>query len=502
MARLSLIPLLMSMMLAFAVAPAAAFDWRGQLTQAEENLTGDALTNENCAPALKAWTDRLATLPSASFAPRSRREAEQIAAHGAFWLERFFKLRLLLKQRLDSFASPSRACVDAMRLAFAYSRFAEDYLAQWLIERGRLDGAPRAILAGGPPHVLINPRAGGAELRAGDILLMRGPKFLSSMIARAGDEENDFSHLAMVGVDGAGHKYIVESLVQSGVGVTPLDDYLKQTNEWRVIVLRARDLTLAARAGAAAYARAQRAIDAGQPIPYNYSLDVSDNSRLFCAQVARVAFETASGGRWAPPQFRSSLKQFRRTVLGRALGVSVADTFAPSDLQFDRRFAIVAEFRNPALISAARHGNVAMSRLLAWLRQGYDFGPDFTAEITAKVLYAILAPKGLGEMTVEGAVTLAKAQDAYDLLVKRADAIDARAIGETGRPLTFHELARGLDEMRVNDCRMSRTDPASAAQLAQLLVPPPTACAMPSLATGAMSPRRPPGGQISLRTGN
>ena len=205
MARLSLIPLLMSMMLAFAVAPAAAFDWRGQLTQAEENLTGDALTNENCAPALKAWTDRLATLPSASFAPRSRREAEQIAAHGAFWLERF-----------SSFASCSNS-VWTPRLAvarlrrrdaagfrlFALRRGLSGAMAH---RAGRLDGAPRAILAGGPPHVLINPRAGGAELRAGDILLMRGPKFLSSVIARAGDEENDFSHLAMVGVDGAGHK--------------------------------------------------------------------------------------------------------------------------------------------------------------------------------------------------------------------------------------------------------------------------------------------------------
>jgi hypothetical protein len=147
-------------------ADAAVFDWRRELLAIEQGLARpEILTPANCSQTLGAWTGRLAALRSADFAPRSERETAEVLAQGDRWLERFFHVRLLLKRRWNSFASPSHACLDAMRRAFRYARFGEDYLAEWLIAHGGLANAPKALLDGGPPHLLTNPAAGGADLR-------------------------------------------------------------------------------------------------------------------------------------------------------------------------------------------------------------------------------------------------------------------------------------------------------------------------------------------------
>jgi hypothetical protein len=461
-------------------AGAAAFDWRRELLAIERGLAAPGiLTPANCSQTLGAWTGRLAALPSADFAPRSEREAAKVLAQGDRWLERFFHVRLLLKRRWNSFASPSHACLDAMRRAFRYARFGEDYLAEWLMARGGLANAPKALLDGGPPHVLTNPAAGGVDLRPGDVLLMRGPDPVAGLIARSGDEQDDFSHLAIVGRDDAGRKYIVEALIQTGTIVTPLDDYLTNTNVWRVVVLRYHDGAVADSAALEIYRRARAALDAGRPIPYNFALDMSDDTRFLCTQVADYAYRIATNGHVRLPEFPTRLTHFLGTPIARAIKVSVAETFAPSDLQFDRRFEIVAEFRNPALITTMRHANVAISRLLAWLQSGYDFGSDLRAEIVGRVMLALMVVRsGPVELDVAGAVVLTKAREASTILSTRAAAIDAQAVHETGHALTFRELEARLEEFRRADCEASRANPSVSSELHKLLIPPRSGCTL------------------------
>jgi hypothetical protein len=461
-------------------ADAAAFDWRRELLAIERSLAAPGtLTPANCSETLGAWTSRLAALPSADFVPRSEKEAAEVLVQGGRWLERFFHVRLLLKRRWNSFASPSRACLDAMRRAFRYARFGEDYLAEWLIAHGGLGNAPKALLDGGPPHVLTNPAAGSADLRPGDVLLRRRSTFESGLIARSGDEQGDFSHLAIVGRDDAGRRYIVEALIPSGTVVTPLDDYLKNTDESRVVVLRYHDGDVADRAALEIYRRARAALDAGRPIPYNFALDMSDDTRLFCAQVADYAYRTATNGQVRLPEFPTRLTHFLGTPIARAIKVSVAETFAPSDLQFDRRFEIVAEFRNPALITTTRHGSVAISRLLAWLQSGYDFGSNLLAEIRGRLALVWAAQAGgPGDLGVAGAVVLAKVAEVYTFLSARAATIDAQAVRETGHALTFRELEARLEEFRRADCEAARANSSASSELHKLLIPPPSGCVL------------------------
>ena len=63
---------------------------------------------------------------------------------------------------------------------------------------------------------MLNPKVDKLEFKTGDILIARGTAVVSSIIARLGDEEGDFSHLAIVSEDVHGKKYVVESLIQTG----------------------------------------------------------------------------------------------------------------------------------------------------------------------------------------------------------------------------------------------------------------------------------------------
>jgi hypothetical protein len=225
------------------------------------------------------------------------------------------------------------------------------------------------------------------------------------------------------------------------------------------------------------YRRARAALDAGRAIPYNFALDMSDDTRFFCAQVADYAYRIATNGHVRLPEFPTQLTHFLGTPIARAIKVSVAETFAPSDLQFDRRFEIVAEFRNPSLVTTTRHGSVAISRLLAWLQSGYDFGPDLLAEIRGRLALVWAAQAGgPGELDVAGAVVLAKVAEAYTFLSARAAAIDAQAFRETGHALTFRELEALLEEFRRTDCEASRADSFAGSELHKLLIPPPSGC--------------------------
>ena len=300
-------------------AVAAPFDWRYELKYIEQQLSIPGnLTAMNCALIVSSWTERLASMSSGDLIPRDAAMKAALLTKGDLWLEKFFHIRMLLKRRWDLFTAPSATCLASARRAFSYTRFAEDYIAEWLAAHGGLSDRPKVLLEEGAPHMLVNHGVNPFEIRAGDVLLMRGPDFISGLIARSGDEPGDFSHLAMVARDETGNKFVVEALAQSGTIISPLDAYLSRADEWRVAVLRYRDGATADRAAFEIYRKARGALDAGGPIPFNFRMDMSDETQLFCTQVARYAFRIASNGSVQVPQYLTRLTRFRETAIARA----------------------------------------------------------------------------------------------------------------------------------------------------------------------------------------
>lgn len=457
------------------------FNWRIQLGAVTHFLQSPGKLNpQNCASVINSFADRLERLPSDAFAPRDADEAAAVAADAPRAFDGLFRIRLLLKKRLDSFAAPSRACVDAIRRGLRVARFAEDYLADWLHAQGKDQEQTSRLFGGGAAQVTVNPAFRSAELRTGDLLLMRGPAFVSALIARSGDEEGDFSHLAIVGEDSNGRLYVVESLIAKGVITTPLEDYLEGKEEGRVVLLRYRDPRVAATAGRMIYDVALAAIDKGSPIQYNFRLDRRDNTRLFCAQVIEYAYQLATHGRVNLPRYTSTLSKLKQTPIYAALGITSDRTFAPSDIQLDSRFKIVAEYRNAKYLRKMRHDNVVLTKLLEWMRRGYTIRPnplsDFIAGFILRVVGGEEVNENSGLPDKESVALLVGLSRTASSLGDTVASIDARAEAATGHPKTFRELAHEVEDFRLQACAST----GESSVVNELMVAPSGACGMAS----------------------
>jgi hypothetical protein len=438
----------------------ASSDWRTLLAEALQALEDpDYINQANCASAISAFTNPFYYLPSSSFVPKSARAIEELRAEGPRLLGSFFRARLLLKERFHAFTSPSEACVDAVRRALRYARFAEDFLVDWLHDQGVIGSSPALRFSGGYPHTMRNPQFSSITFEPGDVVVLRATYVRSAIIARLGDEEGDFAHLAMVTKDRTGRKYVVQAL-QKGTTITPLEQFLAD-KEGRAILLRYHDRALAARAARAILWRAAVAIARGAPIPFNFQFNDSNYSKLYCTQVMELAYELASHGQVRLPRYRTSLHRLAGTPFLRQLGVSTPVVIAPSDVELDPRFDTVAEWTNIATIREVRMDNAAVTALYSWFTNGYAFLPNPTLETLAHVGVVLgrtgmvsAVPRNIPEHT---AVVLLKANILVSSLKQVVTAADQQHRLDYGHSLTFRELLVVLEIYRRNDCIASRS---------------------------------------------
>jgi hypothetical protein len=204
----------------------------------------------------------------------------------------------------------------------------------------------------------------GVTIHSGDILLSRGGAPTSALIARGNDYPGNFSHVALVHVDAnSGKVSIIESHIEKGVAVADISQYLKDT-KLRVMVLRLRsdlpvlvaDPQLPHKVATAALARATRG-----HIPYDFSMDFNDTTKLFCSEVASGAYAQFGVKLWMG---LSHISGFGVKSWLSAFGVRHFETQEPSDLEYDPQLAVVAEWRDPETLFKDRVDNAIIDVLL------------------------------------------------------------------------------------------------------------------------------------------
>ena len=195
----------------------------------------------------------------------------------------------------------------------------------------------------------------GVTIQSGDIFISRGGAPTSALIARGNDYPGNFSHAALACLDRQDSLingfpepreiYLVESHIERGVVVSDIDDYLKDT-KLRILILRFRSDHPALKSNdtlpvvAAKYAMANAL---AKHIPYDFAMDISDPSKLFCSEVVSFAYKQAGINLWASrshissPGVRNWLADF---------GVKNFTTQEPSDLEYDPQLQVVAEWRD------------------------------------------------------------------------------------------------------------------------------------------------------------
>jgi hypothetical protein len=219
------------------------------------------------------------------------------------------------------------------------------------------------------PAVTPSAQVHGVRIHSGDMLVSRGGAPTSALIARGSDFPGNFSHVALVHVDSFGTVSVIEAHIENGVAVAPAERYLAD-RKLRIMVLRARedvpiiagDPMLPHRAATLALQRARSG-----HIPYDFTMDYQDPSKLFCSEVASSVYREQGMTLWTR---RSTISTpgLRRWLGG--FGVTHFETQEPSDLEYDPQLAVVAEWRDPKALRDDHIDNAVIDAMLEGAERG------------------------------------------------------------------------------------------------------------------------------------
>lgn len=234
------------------------------------------------------------------------------------------------------------------------------------------DRAVPLLVAGNAPSATPAASVHGVEIHSGDILVSRGGYPTSALIARGSDYPGNFSHVGLVHVDPeTGAISVIEAHIESGVAVATAEDYLR-AKKLRVMVLRPRaDLPQVAADPLLPHRAAARALERARAghIPYDFAMDYTDPSRLFCSEVASSVYRDLGVTLW------TGLSTISRPGLRRWLagfGVRHFTTQEPSDLEYDPQLVVVAEWRDPSALLDDHIDNAVVDALLERADAGDD----------------------------------------------------------------------------------------------------------------------------------
>jgi hypothetical protein len=219
-------------------------------------------------------------------------------------------------------------------------------------------------------------RLGEVVLHSGDILVSRGGAPTSALIARGNDYPGNFSHIALLHVDDSGTARVIEAHIEVGVTVSSLDTYLAD-EKLRIMVLRL-DHTLPAMQNDpmlphAAATAALEAADAGH-IPYDFAMRYDEPSEMFCSEVASAPYRELGVPLWEGLTSMSSRGVTR--WLSR-LGVEEFVTHGPSDLEYDPKVVVVAEWRDLDALWDDHVDNAIIDAMLEGAERGDDLEYDY-----------------------------------------------------------------------------------------------------------------------------
>lgn len=249
------------------------------------------------------------------------------------------------------------------------------------LEEAMLQAPPGAVpaLVTGEPVPSGTPSADvrGVRIHSGDLLVSRGGAPTSALIARGNDYPGNFSHVALVHVDGAtGKVSVVEAHIEAGVVISSVDDYLND-KKLRLMVLRLRpDLPSLGSDPLLPHKAATTALETARTrhVPYDFEMNYRDPSKQFCSEVASSSYLTVGVTLWTAIS-RISSSGLRSWLA--AFGVRHFETQEPSDLEYDPQLSVVAEWRDLETLFQDHADNAVVDTLLeeadAGVRLGYPW---------------------------------------------------------------------------------------------------------------------------------
>ncbi len=436
----------------------------------EEDLAAVGEIAERPAATAKELAANLNDLYEATFnVSFDRYDVQTLARLAPDIAQSIFALRLKLRGQIADWHARGFMTLQgqkALRNALRIARYATDMLGELNIRYAHL-GPDEATLRGFTGHnlnTLVNPAFDNGQdidFRSGDVLLMRGMHHNSAAIARIGDVDSQFSHLAIIHTDANGKHWVVEALIEEGAVINSLSHTL-QHGLGRCVLFRHRDAQLAARAAALIHELVRHSNEKdSRHIWYDFTMELSGNKELFCSKLVRKAYALASDRAYMLPTFATRFDMKNRDFVER-IGVTASETFAPADIELEPAFDLVAEWQDYRVTSRLRLQDLLMDRLFLWMDEhGYRFREDMPIKLIgylgelsgqlssrAKDLIADVIPKVPPNMQRATIQAVAMLHRTAEPLLAELLALERRSIDRTGRPLHAREVYEFLEAKR------------------------------------------------------
>jgi hypothetical protein len=380
---------------------------------------------------------------AAALAARPARAAELVALQS--------QLRQHMKQLSRALPPSDPAARRALYRALYGSRAAlEEVLLQ-------MPADTMPALSEGFPEPSAAPSATlrGVTVHSGDILVSRGGAPTSALIARGNDYPGNFSHVALLYVAPSGEVETIEAHIERGVVVAGIERYLSD-RKLRVMLLRPRADHEALRARPdLAHAAATRAREAtlARHIPYDFEGNRRDPSQQFCSEVVSAAYGAEGLSLWEGLTTTSDPDTARWLA---AFGVREFVTHGPSDLEYDPKLTVVAEWRDPEALFADHVDVAVIDALLEGARRGDSVTHDWRMLPMARVMkgYSALlnlfgrvgpVPEG---MTATVALRVRALHELHARIRQRVETTASAFQREHGYRAPYWELVRLAREAR------------------------------------------------------
>lgn len=381
-----------------------------------------------------------------------------------------FTTRLEMRRKLKDLVVRTeidKKCLSNVRATVRALRYVEDYLVEVeeFTHKGTGEEVQFTTLVGEAPYFLVNPKfkfEGAESLRGGDVILSRGNAYSSAAIARIGTSDAQFSHLSLVHQAEDGSLHTSEAHIEVGSLGEPIQTHIDQGNA-RTVVFRFSDPVTAQKAGEIMYKKVKAKQNQKKNIPYDFGMDYADNSTLFCSEIIYDGYKQASDGELDVPVHKTKFAKGAIPFLQK-LGIKIDetnidsfDTFGPGDIEFDPRFELVAEWRNPAKMKDTRTKDMILTKIFEWMEtKGYEFRPPrkvkrkawFSWLMRRTPLIGLALKNKFPKYMTKDQLRLFLVLDEVSVeLFERLEDVSE----ELGRPMTPKEMFEVLEQFREED---------------------------------------------------
>lgn len=279
-------------------------------------------------------------------------------------------------------------------------RYLEDYALEIVMQGELSENHTYTTLQGKGPYFMVSPNQhmrGLEDLQSGDVILTRGSAYTSAAIARIGVNDTQFSHLSFIyrNPKERGKLYTVEAHIEIGSVVEPMDIHINQKNS-RTVIYRFDDTMMAHQAAEYMFQKVKSHSDKGKNIEYNFSMQYNDASKLFCSQVIYDGFYTVSNKQLDVPKFKTKFNKELIPFLNKmgipatAENIGQMETFGPGDIEYDPRFTLIAEWKDPKQLSDSRLKDAVLTKMFAWMeKENYHIHQPLSVKIMSRLTWLL-----------------------------------------------------------------------------------------------------------------